>query len=874
MTLRQQQVRLITRFMEYLEVGESLCHQMIMGAGKTTIVGPMLALLLADGNSLITQVVPNQLLDMSRNVMRESFTAVIQKPVFTFVFERSTLISETIYMKLLKAKDSRAVVCSTPTAIKSFVLKFIEILHTLENARTLAVDSVETEKKEAKKRGRMMTMAAQGSTLAKRLVPFGGRTYQSSDIENMRKETKYATKIVELFNLGVLLLDEVDLILHPLKSELNWPLGEKKPLDLTQNRAGYGLRWNIPFVMLDAVFFYTEGRTTFDFTDSRDAVEVLDELTAVIEEGCKTKDLQKIPHIVILNRTFYTTKMRPLLSKWMVIYLRHMRIKDVSDESLLAYLMKGSSAGGDAVSEVVENLSDEHVKMLNLTHDWLISFAPFVLSKVDRVGFGLLTEDQVKHNLEQDPKMPTSRKLVAVPFVGKDVPTRASEFSHPDVVIGLTILAYRYEGMRKTDFMSKLKTLRDQMQDQHGPYNQRAANISFQEFVEQGGGRVRGTKLQADAEDDEKQAGNANALAKKKELNPEFDGIWPLHLLDLDDPEQIQLVFKMLSGLPHFIFSYLDEDIFPETMQFQELKLASNGQELGGDLLFTRRVGFSGTPSDLLPIEMGRCNYELGDQAKILHTLTDPAIMSHHTIDDDWSPSSVLTSIAQAEPPYHALIDTGAVITGFTNFEVAEYMLEVGLPTMEGCVFLDESDRKMILVRNGNKVMKLEQSGIPWGKRFTFFDQVHTTGMDIKQVLNAQAVCTLGKDMTFRDYAQGTYRMRGIGKGQTIKLFIIPEALKLLRAEVASGLGTTADERQAKLDALPETASGKQVLDDVAAWLIINGMRSEKLQFNLLCEQCTSNVWRKRAYRTLLAHADEVGRPCVFMYKRRLFNRK
>ena len=39
---------------------------------------------------------------------------------------------------------------------------------------------------------------------------------------------------------------------------------------------------------------------------------------------------------------------------------------------------------------------------------------------------------------------------MAVPFVGKDVPSRSSEFAHPDVVIGLTILAYRYEGLRKT----------------------------------------------------------------------------------------------------------------------------------------------------------------------------------------------------------------------------------------------------------------------------------------------------------------------------------------------------------------------------------------------------------------------------------------
>ena len=32
--------------------------------------------------------------------------------------------------------------------------------------------------------------------------------------------------------------------------------------------------------------------------------------------------------------------------------------------------------------------------------------------------------------------------------------------------------------------------------------------------------------------------------------------------------------------------------------------------------------------------------------------------------------------------------------------------------------------------------------------------QVHTTGMDIKQILSARAVQTLGKDMTFRDFAQ------------------------------------------------------------------------------------------------------------------------
>lgn len=32
------------------------------------------------------------------------------------------------------------------------------------------------------------------------------------------------------------------------------------------------------------------------------------------------------------------------------------------------------------------------------------------------------------------------------------------------------------------------------------------------------------------------------------------------------------------------------------------------------------------------------------------------------------------------------------------------------------------------------------------------------------------AAVTLGKDMTFRDYAQGAFRMRGIGKGQKVQV--------------------------------------------------------------------------------------------------------
>jgi hypothetical protein len=54
--LYQPQVALIRRLVEAVEAGRSLCHQMIMGAGNTTVLAPLLALMLADGHRLVTQV--------------------------------------------------------------------------------------------------------------------------------------------------------------------------------------------------------------------------------------------------------------------------------------------------------------------------------------------------------------------------------------------------------------------------------------------------------------------------------------------------------------------------------------------------------------------------------------------------------------------------------------------------------------------------------------------------------------------------------------------------------------------------------------------------------------------------------------------------
>ena len=72
--------------------------------------------------------------------------------------------------------------------------------------------------------------------------------------------------------------------------------------------------------------------------------------------------------------------------------------------------------------------------------------------------------------------------------------------------------------------------------------------------------------------------------------------------------------------------------------------------------------------------------------------------MSSRLLGADWTVAKVLDSIIKSDPPFHVLIDTGALITGMSNYGVARYMLTHGLSTdFDGVVFLDHRDRKMIV---------------------------------------------------------------------------------------------------------------------------------------------------------------------------------
>ena len=399
------------------------------------------------------------------------------------------------------------------------MLKFIEILHYLDYSKTLMKINLNKAKKKKK------DLYLQKINLARSLgftVEYANKS-QSYLLEKLINSARVCANTIELFRSGVLILDEVDLILHPLKSELNWPCGEKTPLDFTigtkdiidanqtvnetatggtsvlVNKESDGLRWEIPYHLLDAIFYAQTTKISVSYHDSKDAINILNEIKVAIEQGCQLKLLQKTPHLVLLSTDYYHLSLKPLIAKWMVLWLETNGVTKLTTQEILLYILKRNDTNNSEIIKVKElvntKLAQQYVKMLNLTYDWLQSFTPHVFSKIDRVSFGLLREYELNVMLKEDPKMPFSRRVLAIPFIGKDVPSRSSEFSHPDVIIGLTILAYRYEGLRNNDLKQIIRNLRDNMEDQNGPFNKRTLACKlFASWIHHAGGKVRGWK--------------------------------------------------------------------------------------------------------------------------------------------------------------------------------------------------------------------------------------------------------------------------------------------------------------------------------------------------------------------------------------------
>eukprot|EP00435_Cladocopium_sp_Y103_P040164 s652_g10.t2 len=935
--VRKQQVDLIRRFAEEAFAGRSLVAQMIMGAGKTTCIAPMLTLLLGNNGRLVLNIVPRALLAQTRNVMRTMFGQILAKRVVTLEFSRMMGQDDPFDVKLVKmqlfdAQRDAAVVCTTPAAIKSMFLRHLELLQ-LNHILSSTMEGYKTQMKKA-------TDSVSQTRIKKRMDDV------NKDVNGNRVMAGFIGDVLGMLrNNSCALIDEVDLVLHPLKSELNFPIGSFEMYDLGCER------WHLAVHLLDALFLNDEGHAAAGifYPDIRNctgkvgsaAAERISQLEIeipdIMKKGYDLLTLQKQPHLVLLSRAWYDKNLlRPLadwLACWIVTRAEARKFREgveYSDVCEFLSIDLSDLLKSDVKSKVESKADNTIGKLLCLGREWLFQLVPHVISKVNRVQYGLLTQQELA--LVENQKAPSSRRLLAVPFVAKDKPSPAAEFAQPDVLIGFTVLAYRYEGMRLSDTVSMLHHLQMKSGRESGPWSARPTCVLFERWkaigtkrykekggkssveglgplnwevslndgwqklpsditellreavakketkvkfsgfgaqpyeidlekmvqvnlrskkarnirqVQESSKRGEGLKLPelqalSSSTGDEEAKKKKDKEKKEKESGGEEAASDPL----LRGPEAVeekpeghaQVAVELLGPVPEIVLWYLLTMVFDAVLRQQPYKLSATGQELGSSMLFSSRIGFSGTPSSLLPEDLGECLFEAENEGEILSVLSDEQHVVPPLIHlaSDWSPESILNMVAKStDPVYHCLIDTGALVMGFTNEEVAKLLLKL-LPDdlFDGVAYFDDRDAPMVILRNAVKPALLSEAGVPMNRRFTFFDQVHTTGTDTKQPLQSYAALTLSASMTFRDYAQGAWRMRGLGKGQKLRMIIAPELAKKVSGIVK--------------------AEGELGLHDAVAFMLSNQFDSEGKQFAALQLQNLATVWRQHALNDLM----------------------
>ena len=358
------------------------------------------------------------------------------------------------------------------------------------------------------------------------------------------------------------------------RSELNFPVGAKFDLDFSPHR------WNFPVFLFDILL--CADRCALDPSlqdadvhatiplakDSEVITALVRTLAKALRTGYDRRALQQVPHLVLLDADFYEEVLRPILADIAVCWLEQQHfdpavlggraLREVLDNK---FLVADRCAEGitNGVGGVDAAKVRKYAKLLNMCTDWLDAFASHALQKIDRVTFGIMTKEDKDRAMAWDPAMPRTRWKLAIPFVSKDVPSRSSEFAHPDVVIALTFLAYRYSGLRYEDFTEIIAEVCAQLAKEVGPMRDRRANKLYEEWVENCGMKIRGKGDEDNAD--------GTAAAEYRD-----DEVVPLKLLKQSDEEQMQRLYKVLRKSTRVVDYYLKEMIFPTFLRYQQVK--------------------------------------------------------------------------------------------------------------------------------------------------------------------------------------------------------------------------------------------------------------------------------------------------------------
>lgn len=408
------------------------------------------------------------------------------------------------------------------------------------------------------------------------------------------------------------------------------------------------------------------------------------------------------------------------------------------------YIVEEDSAGEAFVSSLKEAAMKDLLANLK---EQLNKFLPLTLSKRCNVHYGF----------SQNPS-----QILAIPYRGNNNPVETSRFGNPYELLDYTVELYCKMGVPAHQMQKTIEGLQEKAKEERecDPSLKNSDTVSYKEL---------------------------------QWLCDNYKDDLTDLLLNCHEADAARIANKLNKTRDHRFFNYVKRYVLSE-IRFQPETLSNDSLDLVE--MFNGVQGFTGTPWNAVTYHPDLITEKaVGVDGKTLTILNKNSKDNIQLLHSSGYPE-VLNEFIHAENltnNFRAHIDLGSLFTGIDNGTLAKEILKriTQIPNhpVKGVIFFDQNNEIMILEKGKKDPLPLAQSQLKPDECYTYYDQRHTTGADIKQISSAKATVSIGKDSTLRDLLQAVWRMRGLAQAQKVQLQLSTEAQQLLRSHLKLAKG-------------------------------------------------------------------------------------
>ncbi len=266
-----------------------------------------------------------------------------------------------------------------------------------------------------------------------------------------------------------------------------------------------------------------------------------------------------------------------------------------------------------------------------------------------------------------------------------------------------------------------------------------------------------------------------------------------LNHVSLDDEEQFTAVFNALKYNKALICSVLEGEILPNLAVDDEILHSDACNHVD---IYRSCQGCTGTPwnSSTYHPRLVFNPHEVAATDGFMMDLLEKKGTSIRTVAYDAPVDEWLPRLLAGEKRPNAIIDICAAFKGLSNQNVAEqladYLRKTTRPPQYILYFNQDNQLSALSVAKGRKPIVLHSSDPQQmdallhckpEDRFSYYDQAHTVGADLKQAPHAHALALVDHETQAQDFLQGIMRMRGFADEQSIEIIVPPILSNLSR---------------------------------------------------------------------------------------------